>query len=102
MYSMRIENLKMKCLSQLLTFFFLALIPITLSSQVGSIRGHIYDASNGEPIIFANIVVEGTQIGVNSDDQGFFTLTDIPVGENSVLISYIAVSYTHLTLPTKA
>ena len=89
MYSMRIENLKMKCLSQLLTFFFLALIPITLSSQVGSIRGHIYDASNGEPIIFANIVVEGTQIGVNSDDQGFFTLTDIPVGENSVLISYI-------------
>ena len=77
---MRNENLKMRSLFTLLSFICMALVPATLSSQVGSIRGHVYDASNGEPIIFANLVIEGTTIGGNSDEQGFFTLTDIPVG----------------------
>ncbi len=86
---MRNENLKMRSLFTLLSFICMALVPATLSSQVGSIRGHVYDASNGEPIIFANLVIEGTTIGGNSDEQGFFTLTDIPVGEQNLIVSYI-------------
>lgn len=58
-------------------------------AQEGTIRGHVYDSNSGEPVIFANVVVEGTTFGTNTDEKGFFTITNVPVGEYNLSVSYI-------------
>jgi len=57
--------------------------------QLGAIRGHVFSSETGEEIIYATVIIEGTNIGTNSDENGFFNLTDIPVGEHSLIVSYV-------------
>lgn len=86
------------------------------SAQTGTIRGNIYDQESGEPILFANIRLSGTSIGTNSDDNGFFSLNDIPTGTYSLVATYLgydslsvtvnlaagAISYQRLSLQPSA
>lgn len=46
----------------------------------GIIKGTVRDSSNGETIPFANILLEGTKIGVSATIRGFYIIPDIPVG----------------------
>ena len=57
--------------------------------DTGSVRGHAYDIETGEAIPYATVVIQGTTLGVNSDDNGLFTMTDIPVGEQVLEISFV-------------
>lgn len=52
------------------------------------ITGTISDATTGEPIIGANIIVEGTTIGIVSDASGKFIL-DIPGPDVNLVISFL-------------
>ena len=56
--------------------------------QQQKITGTVTDAINNEPIIGANVVVEGTTIGVITDIKGKFTL-DILTKDAVIIISYI-------------
>ncbi|MBT8231737.1 MAG: TonB-dependent receptor [Saprospiraceae bacterium] len=67
-------------------FFF---VSFSLFSQEGSIRGHVYDQKSGEPVIFANVVLDGTTYGTNTDENGLFTLAGIPLGNYDLKVSYI-------------
>ena len=72
----------------LLSMFFM-LTGILLFGQEGSIRGHVYDASTGEPIMFANVILEGTTYGANTDENGLFTFAGIPVGNYKLKASFL-------------
>lgn len=53
--------------------------PVTLAQVAGKIRGHIVDATTGEPIVGASIRVKGNKrIGSISDKQGGYTLSASP------------------------
>ena len=104
---------KRNLISSLLMF----LTPIVIFGQ--SISGTV--SSEDKPLVGANIVVEGSQLGTVSGVDGAFSVA-VPAGEHSVIASFIgyspvtqvvvvdssdvmvdftlAVSYTHLTLPT--
>ncbi|SDH35681.1 TonB-dependent receptor [Chitinophaga filiformis] len=59
-----------------------------LREQRLRISGTVTDETNTEPLIGASVVVEGTAIGVSTDEKGFFSL-DVP-GSNAVLVvSYV-------------
>ncbi len=52
------------------------------------INGKVTDASTGDPIPFANVLIKGTNIGTPTDFDGFFTIEG--EGESdSLLVSYI-------------
>ena len=70
-------------LSSLLVF----LMPIFLVGQsvVGVVSGE------GKPLVGANVVVEGTNLGTVSDDDGFYSI-DVPVGDYNVIASFIGYS----------
>ena len=40
-----------------------------------SVSGNVTDASNGEPIPFASVHLEGTTIGVNTDSEGHYSIS---------------------------
>lgn len=52
--------------------------------QTQKITGSVTDASTGEPVIGANVIIEGTTLGTVTDINGNFTI-DVP-GPNSVLV----------------
>ena len=51
------------------------LLGVTLSAQNVTVRGTVTDASNGETLPAASVVVRGTTIGVVSDTQGNYVLS---------------------------
>ena len=74
---------KRNLLSALLVF----LTPIVIFGQ--SISGTI--SGDGKPLVGANIVVEGSQLGTVSGADGSFSVA-VPAGEHSVVASFIGYS----------
>ena len=46
----------------------------------GTIKGFVYDRATGEPMIFTNVVLEGTRYAGQTDVNGYFSITQIPEG----------------------
>ncbi len=74
-----------------------SLIAYFAVAQVGTIKGMIKDEVTGEPIIGANVVIEGTTIGTSTDLEGSFAIPKVKAGTYSVVITF--VSYTSKTIP---
>lgn len=58
-------------------------------AQNGQMRGKVSDKDTGEPLIGANISLEGTTMGAATDGDGIFVITNIPAGTYTVILSYI-------------
>ena len=50
------------------------------------ISGYLTDASNGEPLMFANVIFEGTDIGTASDNHGYYVIPNSPTGSQNLKI----------------
>ncbi len=66
-----------------------------------TVTGTITDATTGEPVIGANIVVEGTTVGTVSDVNGKFSL-DIPKVGATIVVSYLGYMSEHIPVSGKA
>ena len=71
-----------------LVLFFI--LPSLVFSQIeGYINGYIYDSKSQLPILGANIIIEGTQKGAISDENGFFEIYKINPKSYNISVSYI-------------
>jgi hypothetical protein len=68
----------MKRLSILFFLFFVILA--CGFAQNGVVKGFVYDASNGEPVRFSTVQLEGTSFGAMTDQYGSFIINKIPNG----------------------
>jgi len=68
-----------------------ALLPVLLIGQTGSGRlsGYLHDATTGEPLMFANVVLVGTDFGAASSIQGFYVISGIPSGNHTLRIMMV-------------
>jgi len=69
-----------------LLFFFL---PVLLFAQKGTVRGNVFEKTGASPIGFATVGLEGTGLGATTDLNGFFTISDVPVGPQKLKVSFI-------------
>lgn len=60
-----------------------------LQAQEAAIRGFVYDSKSGEPILFTNVILEGTSHGSSTDNNGFFLITNLPAGDYTLLITFV-------------
>ena len=60
-----------------------------LAGTTGKIVGVIKDAQTGEPLPAANVIIEGTQIGAATDDQGRYIIIAVPPGDYTLRAWYI-------------
>lgn len=68
----------------------LAIIPFLLfAGTTGKLVGSIKDAQTGEPLIGANILIEGTDFGAATNIRGEYVILNIPPGRYNVRISFI-------------
>jgi outer membrane receptor protein involved in Fe transport len=55
--------------------------------NTGNVTGRITDSETKEPLPFINILIKGTQTGSASDEKGFYSLQNIPAGEQTLILS---------------
>ncbi len=52
-------------------------------------RGFVYEASSGEPVIFSNVYLEGTSHGGSTDINGYYSITKVPAGKYTLLVTFL-------------
>ncbi len=63
----------------------------------GKITGIIKDKKTGEPLIGANVVVEGTNRGAAADDKGMYVIINMPPGTYALLVRMMGYQSTRIT-----
>lgn len=76
----------MKLIKFFICFLFFILTNLVLA-QTGIIRGFVYLKDSGEPVLFTNVVLQGTNIGNATDVNGYFSITKIPPGNYTLMIT---------------
>ena len=100
-----------RCFFSLTLAFIIFLLPVRGWAQVESVQGFVTDASNGEPIPGAYVIVQGTDKGAITDQDGHYVLSlkgdEDPVlvfsfigykGETVNIYTMISFSVTSITL----
>ncbi|MFB0998001.1 MAG: carboxypeptidase-like regulatory domain-containing protein, partial [Flavobacteriales bacterium] len=74
-------------MKQLFSFILTLLISLSSYAQTGTVKGFVYDKESGEPIIFTNVILKGTSIGIQTDVNGYYSITKIKPGEYVLSVS---------------
>ena len=85
---------------------FLLLLSISLFttiaySQTGNIRGFVYDKNSGEPIMFCNVILQGTTIGASTDVNGMYNISKVLVGDYTLMVTYIGYDTSTVNITLK-
>ena len=83
-----------RILISLLMFFLMAFS--LFAGTTGKLAGRVKD-DDGNPIPFANIILEGTQIGTQTKENGQFIIINIPPGTYNVLCTQIGYASQKIT-----
>lgn len=59
-----------------------------LYGQTGTIKGQITDQKN-QPVGYATVVLKGTSLGANADENGFYEIFSVPAGSYTLVASMI-------------
>ncbi len=84
----------------------LLLLAIGLVSAMTSVaqctvKGFISSKESGEPVMFASVSLEGTNYGVSTDVTGFYSLSKIPSGIYTIVVSSIEFKNTKVEIELK-
>ena len=77
-------------------WLFVVMCSAVFAGTTGKIAGRITDAENGDPIIGAAVMVEGTSFGAAADINGDFFILNLPPGD--VTLRIYAIGYSPKTL----
>jgi TonB-dependent receptor len=70
-------------------FFTLALQGLSYAQELGTVEGTIVETGSGEPLYGANVLLMGTSKGAAADADGKFIIRNVPVGTQTLRISYL-------------
>jgi iron complex outermembrane receptor protein len=68
----------------------------------GKISGYVTDAQSNEPLVGANVILEGTAMGASSNREGYFIIENVPAGQYVIVVSYIGYRDTRSTVTIAA
>lgn len=83
------RNMMTKIRRFFLIVFIMTISTLAYSQGENSIKGFVYEKSNGEPVMFANVFLKGTTLGSTTDINGYFSITRIPDGEYTIMVTSI-------------
>nr|NIS38454.1 TonB-dependent receptor plug domain-containing protein [Candidatus Saccharibacteria bacterium]NIV03891.1 TonB-dependent receptor plug domain-containing protein [Calditrichia bacterium]NIV72222.1 TonB-dependent receptor plug domain-containing protein [Calditrichia bacterium]NIV99169.1 TonB-dependent receptor plug domain-containing protein [Candidatus Saccharibacteria bacterium]NIW79467.1 TonB-dependent receptor plug domain-containing protein [Calditrichia bacterium] len=72
-----------------LTLFVLCLINMLFAGTTGKIVGIVKDKETGAPLIGANVVLVGTNMGASTDADGYYVILNVPPGTYRLDFYYV-------------
>lgn len=79
----------MKLFYSLAKIALFSMLTASAFAQNGMIKGRVTNKINNEAILFANILVEGTDRGTTTDENGYYEITGLAPGLYNVRATYI-------------
>ncbi|MGB5528714.1 MAG: carboxypeptidase-like regulatory domain-containing protein, partial [Ignavibacteriaceae bacterium] len=70
----------------------LSIIPTELikPQQPGNLRGFVTDSTNGEALVFCNVLLKEISAGASTNERGLYLIKSIPSGkEYEISVSYV-------------
>ncbi len=92
-YNMKRFLVKTKELMAVL-FIVIVFSSLTKAGTTGKLAGKVLDAATGEPVVGANVIIEGTYLGAAADLNGYYYINNIPPGDYTVIVSAIGYEKT--------
>lgn len=80
------SNRAIKITKYILLFF---IVFMTTAFSNGKITGNIRDAATTDPLPYTNIIIVGTSLGTAADEDGKYTIPNIPPGNYTLRVSYV-------------
>ena len=83
-----------------LTLLF-TLLCTCVSAQSAIIRGNIFDEGTGDPISFGTVQLtgpDGLNKGTNTDVDGFYSFSNLPLGDYTLIASYVGFETLTITV----
>ena len=75
-----------------LLFLFLLVIMnayLLAAQNAGQLSGRVLDQQSQLPIQGVTVLLEGTTMGVATDEQGYFTFNEVPSRTYNIIISHL-------------
>ncbi len=72
------------------------------AQQTGRVIGLVTDAGTGQPLVGAQVTIEGTQMGMLANKDGRFLLQNVPVGKATVRVERIGYGIGETTVTVTA
>ncbi|MCK5088274.1 MAG: TonB-dependent receptor, partial [Melioribacteraceae bacterium] len=72
-----------------LLFIILFISALTAIAQTGKVVGKITDAETGDPLIGANVIIAGTNLGAATNLDGEYLIINVPPKTYSIIAKYI-------------
>ena len=73
----------------LMTFLFIGIGLVT--AQTSRVTGLVTSEEDGQPVVGASILVNGTTLGTITDIDGKFTITNVPSSAKTLRVSYVGM-----------
>lgn len=89
LYLCRPTILDMGRLIRIAFTLILGFVVFNSNAQTGKVKGFVYDKENGEPILFTNVIIKGSTLGAATDVNGYYTITNVPVGDQTLMVTYL-------------
>lgn len=84
-------------------FLSLLLVPmLAVAQQTGTVSGQVTDAQTGETLPGATVQVVDTGLGTATDTEGRYEITDVPVGEQTVQVSFVGYQEAERTVQVQS
>lgn len=71
-------------------------------AQTGTIKGFVYEKESGEPMSYINVVLQGKNIGVQTDINGYFSIPQVPVGKQTIWTTVLGYDTAKATFNVKS
>lgn len=84
-----------------LSVFLILTIVLSINAQNGTIRGFIYNEKTGESEIGATAYLKGTTMGAASDVNGFYSITKIPAGNYTLMVTSLGFDTVKIAISIK-
>lgn len=66
-------------------------------SVVGKITGEVIDVATKEPLVGVSVAVQGTKMGAMTDENGVYTILNVPVGDYVLVLSTVGYATVELS-----
>ena len=62
-----------------------------VTAQTSTVRGIVTSTEDGEPVVGASVLVEGTSLGSTTDIDGKFSITNVPNSAKTLRVTYVGM-----------
>ena len=67
----------------------LIILPFNLLAQSGVIKGFVFNSTSNQPIEFATVAIEGTTLGMQTNETGNYEFKNLSPGLYNLVVSYV-------------